>query len=112
MRMSTGSTSATRAATTAPAVRHGWHKLLFGLFLLGRATRIPAALDGTTGATPSGWWYVLWEVLALVLAAFAVSEWEILNATSWRMSVSQWICMVIFHIGLTGFLISVMVRLL
>ncbi|MFD9391648.1 hypothetical protein ACFWBB_13225 [Streptomyces sp. NPDC060000] len=110
--MSTGSTPAARMATAAPTVRHGWHKLLFGLFLLGRATRIPAAFDGTTGATPSGWWNVLWEVLLLVLAAFAVSEWEILNAASWRMPVSQWIYMVIFHIGLIGFLTTLMLRLL
>ncbi|MET7657161.1 MULTISPECIES: hypothetical protein [unclassified Streptomyces] len=95
-----------------PAVRHGWHKLLFGLFLLGRVTRIPAAMAGTTGSTPSGWWNVLWEVLLLVLAAFAVSEWEILHATSWRMSVPQWVCMVIFHIGLVGFLMTLMARLL
>ncbi|SES43895.1 hypothetical protein SAMN04487983_105454 [Streptomyces sp. yr375] len=86
--------------------------MLIGLFLLGRATRIPAAMDGMVGATPSGWWNALWEVLALVLAAFAVSEWEILSATSWRMPVSQWICMVVFHIGLTGFLISLVFQLL
>ncbi|WP_329213285.1 hypothetical protein OG352_01005 [Streptomyces sp. NBC_01485] len=110
--MSTGSSPATRPATTAPAVRHGWHKLLIGLFLLGRAIRVPAAMDGALGATPSGWWNVLWEVLALVLAAFAVSEWEMLRAASWRMPVSQWICMVVFHVGLIGLLISLMIQLL
>ncbi|WP_327312187.1 hypothetical protein [Streptomyces sp. NBC_01235] len=98
--------------TAVPAVRHGWHKLLIGLVLLGRATRIPAAMDGMSGSSPSGWWNVLWEVLALVLAAFAVSEWEILQATSWRMPVSQWICMVIFHVGLIGFLAALVIQLL
>lgn len=109
--MSTGSLSAP-PATVVPTVRHGWHKLLIGLILLGRATRVPAALDAPTGATPSDWWLVLWEVLALVLAAFAVSEWEILASRSWRMSVGQWICLVVFHLGLTGFLVSLMIRLL
>ncbi|MEW2049791.1 hypothetical protein [Streptomyces sp. NPDC005476] len=110
--MSTGSSPAARVAPAAPTVRHGWHKLLIALFVLGRVTRIPAAMDGATGATPSGWWNVLWEVLLLVLAAFAVSEWEILGAASWRMPVRQWICMVVFHVGLIGFLVTLMVRLL
>lgn len=110
--MSTGSTPVARAAAATPTFRHGWHKLLFGLFVLGRVTRIPAAMDGALGATPSGWWYVVWEVLALVLAAFAVSEWEILTAASWRMPVAQWVCMVLFHIGLLGFLTSCVIQLL
>lgn len=109
--MSTGSTSAP-LATVAPTTRHGWHKLLIALVLLGRVTRIPAAMDATTGATPSSWWLVVWEVLALVLAAFAVSEWEILAASSWRMRVSQWIWLVLFHIGLFGFLGSLLFQLL
>lgn len=111
MRMSTGFTPASRVTTAAPTVRHGWHKLLIGLVLLGRVARVPAAMDATTGATPSGWWHVVWEVLALVLAAFAVSEWEILRAASWRMSVMQWICMVVFHVGLLGFLTSQVLQL-
>ncbi|MEH0474528.1 hypothetical protein QA943_37830 [Streptomyces sp. B21-097] len=105
--MSTGSTSAP-LATVAPTTRHSWHKLLIALVLLGRVTRVPAAMDATTGSTPSGWWLVVWEVLALVLAAFAVSEWEILAASSWRMSVSQWIWLVLFHVGLLGFLGSLL----
>ncbi|MEV1070002.1 hypothetical protein [Streptomyces sp. NPDC050263] len=117
MRMSTGFTPAAPAApaprvTAAPDAGHGWHKLFIGLFLLHRATRIPAAIDGTLGASPSGWWIVLWEVLGLVLAAFAVSEWEILQSTAWRMPVSQWICMALFHIGLIGFFVFLMIRLL
>jgi len=111
VRMSTGFTPASRVPTAAPTVRHGWHKLLIGLFLLGRVARVPAAMDATTGATPSGWWHVVWEVLALVLAAFAVSEWEILRAAAWRMSVAQWICMVVFHVGLLGFLTSQVLQL-
>ncbi|MGW1780726.1 hypothetical protein ACWCQQ_16510 [Streptomyces sp. NPDC002143] len=112
--MSTGFTPATPAAraTAVPEARHGWGKLLIGLFLLNRATRIPAAIDGTLGTSPSGWWIVLWEVLGLVLAAFAVSEWEILKSTAWRMPVSQWICMAVFHIGLIGFFVFLMIRLL
>ncbi|MFG2577084.1 hypothetical protein [Streptomyces sp. NPDC048481] len=109
--MSTGSASAPLAAT-APKARHGWHKLLIALVLLGRVTRVPAAVDAPTGSTPSSWWLVVWEVLALVLAAFAVSEWEILSAASWRMSVSQWIWLVLFHVGLLGFLGSVLFQLL
>ncbi|GGS11327.1 hypothetical protein GCM10010269_58020 [Streptomyces humidus] len=109
--MPTGSAPAP-PVTAAPTTRHGWHKLLIGLFLLGRVARVPAAVDASTGGTPSGWWLVVWEVLALVLAAFAVSEWEILAATSWRMSVSQWICLVLFHVGLIGFLTSVLFQLL
>ncbi|MFG2283510.1 hypothetical protein ACWC9X_34255 [Streptomyces asoensis] len=109
--MSTGTTPTAPPAAATPVVRHGWHKLLIGLVLLGRATRVPAAMDGATGGTPSGWWNVLWEVLLLVLAAFAVSEWEILAATSWRMSVTQWICLVVFHIGFIGFMATVLFRL-
>ncbi|WP_307161475.1 hypothetical protein [Streptomyces rishiriensis] len=110
--MSTRSTLSARMPTAAPVLRHGWHRLLIGLFLLGRVARVPAAMDATTGATPSGWWNVVWEVLALVLAAFAVSEWEILQAASWRMSVGQWICMVVFHVGLLAFLVSQVLQLL
>ncbi|WP_406010839.1 hypothetical protein OG440_35465 [Streptomyces sp. NBC_00637] len=110
--MSTGSAPAARVATTAPTFRHGWHKLLIAFILLGRVTRIPAAMDATTGATPSGWWNVVWEVLALGLAAFAVSEWEILQAARWRMSVTQWICLVLFHVGLLGFLAAQVLQLL
>ena len=100
--MSTRSTPGTHPAAV-PAPRPGWHKLLLGLFLLTRAIRIPAAVDGTLGGEPSGWWNVLWALLGLVLAAFAVSEWEILRAASWHMRVPQWICMVLFHVGFTGF---------
>ncbi|MCX4767639.1 hypothetical protein OG562_43155 [Streptomyces sp. NBC_01275] len=111
--MSTGSPPAAHVPV-APTVRHGWHKLLLGLFLLTRATRIPAAIDGMPGASqaspagpagPTGWWIVAWAVLALVLAAFAASEWEILRATSWRMRLPQWICLVLFHVGFTGFVV-------
>ncbi|MFI1509385.1 hypothetical protein [Streptomyces sp. NPDC020597] len=108
--MSTGSVSASHVTAARPAVRHGWHKLLIALFLLGRAARVPAAMAATTGETASGWWLVVWEVLALGLAAFAVSEWEILRSAGWRMRVSQWICMVVFHVGLTGFLSSLFIQ--
>jgi hypothetical protein len=100
--MSTRPTPAAHPAAP-PTTRPGWHKLLLGLFLLTRAIRIPIALDGTLGAQPSPWWNALWAVLGLVLAAFAVSEWEILRAASWQMRLPQWICMVLFHIGFTGF---------
>ncbi|MDX5570486.1 hypothetical protein PYK79_54380 [Streptomyces sp. ID05-04B] len=110
MRMSTGFTSAPHATVASPTVRHGWHKLLIALVVLGRVARVPTAMAATAGETPSGWWLVVWEVLALGLAAYAVSEWEILRSTAWRMRVPQWICMVIFHIGLTGFLSSLFVQ--
>ncbi|MFD5079870.1 hypothetical protein [Streptomyces sp. NPDC058371] len=104
--MPTRSISGDQAGTT-PKLRHGWHKLLFALFLLSRARRIPAAIDSRLGTGPSGWWTVLWVLAGLGLAAYAVSEWEILRASSWQMRPPQWICMVLFHIGFTGFVIYV-----
>lgn len=101
-------------AVPAPAEAappHAWHKLLIALFLTTRGIRIEHSLEGDLGGDrDSVGWTVVWAVVALGIAAFAVSEWEILRESKWRMRPVQWICMGLFHIGFAGFVAYLFTR--
>ncbi|MFE0509946.1 hypothetical protein [Streptomyces sp. NPDC058964] len=96
----------------APAQhKHGWHKLLIAMLLITRGVRAQQGVEGSLGGDGNSLgWTVLWVAVALGVAFFAVSEWEILRAAKWQMRPVQWICMGLFHIAYVGFLLYLCLR--